>query len=65
MPEETARTPETSKSTGTGEGKMELTPEQVKEVAEKVYALFLRDIRITRERCRFNPKSSHGQGGSV
>ncbi len=37
------------KTNNTVKGK-ELTPEQVRLVAEKVYAMFLRDMKLARER---------------
>lgn len=33
----------------------ELTVEQVRQVADQVYAMLLRDLRIEKERCRSAP----------
>lgn len=55
MPEETrpTNTP-TGQATEPAAG---LTPEQFKEVAEKVYALMLKDLKISKER---NRSGNHG-----
>jgi hypothetical protein len=39
-----------------------ITPELVKEVAEKVYALMLRDLKISRERQRGNTNTYPHKG---
>ena len=40
-----------------------ITPELVQEIADKVYALLLADLRIERERLRLTRHTWHGQGG--
>ncbi len=63
MPAETNQHSSSSAEAASGENKLQLTPEQVREVAEKVYALMLRDFKISRERCQIDPKSSRWKGG--
>lgn len=57
-----------STNTQTGEQKSStatLTPELVKEVADKVYAMMLRDLKITQERHRGSSNAFHRKGGKV
>jgi hypothetical protein len=49
MPQENRRQNE---NTSQGETVGALTPEVIKEVAEKVFALMLKDLKISRERYR-------------
>jgi hypothetical protein len=42
---------------------IQLTPELVKKIAERVYALMLADIKIDRERRRFSTQSTQESKG--
>ena len=62
MPEE--QTDLNSQSSNSGAAKSaEITPELVKEVTEKVFAMMLKDIKIARERFRGSANTYHHKGG--
>jgi hypothetical protein len=49
--------------TGSGAGnRIEITPELVREVADKVYALMLKDLKISRERGRSSAAGYDNKG---
>jgi len=62
MPEQTADSvnPSSAASQETPPGS--LTPELIKEVSEKVYAMMLKDMKIARERFRFSWNRDHKKG---
>jgi len=62
MPEE--QTGSNSQASSSSQDKsVEITPELVKEVTEKVYALMMKDMKIARERFRSNANTYHRKGG--
>ncbi len=46
-----------------GQAAAEITPALVQEIADKVYALWLADLKIERERLRLTGRRQTGQGG--
>lgn len=54
----------TASPTPVNAGEARLSPALVREVAQKVYALFLRDLRLERERLGAHSRArTYGQGG--
>ncbi len=46
-----------------GQETTEITPALVQEIADKVYALWLADLKVERERLRLTGRRQSGQGG--
>lgn len=61
MPEEQTNSSQSSESSQGNSA--EITPELVKEVTQKVYALMLKDMKIARERFRINANTHQRKGG--
>jgi len=64
MTEEKTHPTDSSSPLPTGAALIALTPELVREVAGKVYALWLHDLRIEQERIRYHIVTTERTGGT-